>query len=154
MRSFHFSFLFEHLIFWQYFSYRCNVHLNVCTWFKISHFQEVIFRGYEIYRATDQDITVYVPILTCVVIIIFFHGLGRLTCSGIDALPSFPEASTTSSSSRFVVEGVFRESGVVHSFKVDDPVFFCIWVSRLVFQRSPVLFLWHRFLFYPVLGIL
>jgi hypothetical protein len=52
------------------------------------------------------------------IIIIFFfffflHGLGRLTCSGIDALPSFPGASTTSSSSRFVVEVVFRGSGVV-----------------------------------------
>ena len=53
-----------------------------------------------------------------IIIIIFLHGLGRLTCSGIDALPSFPGASTISSSSRFVVEGVFRESGVVHSFKV------------------------------------
>jgi len=53
-------------------------------------------------------------------IIIFLHGLGRLTCSGIDALPSFPGAS----SSRFVVEGVFRESGVVHSFKAVDPVLF------------------------------
>jgi len=26
-------------------------------------------------------------------IIIFLHGLSRLTCSGIDALPSFPGAS-------------------------------------------------------------
>jgi hypothetical protein len=25
-----------------------------------------------------------------IIIIIFFHGLGRLTCAGIDALPSFP----------------------------------------------------------------
>jgi len=56
--------------------------------------------------------------LIIIIIIIFLHGLGRLTCSGIDALPSFPGASTFSSSSRFVVEGVFRESGVVHSFKV------------------------------------
>ena len=32
----------------------------------------------------------------------------------LDALPSFPRTSTISSSSRFVVEGVFRESGVVH----------------------------------------
>ena len=54
------------------------------------------------------------------IIIIFLHGLGRLTCSGIDALPSFPGASTVSSSSRFVVEGVFRGSGIVHSFKVVD----------------------------------
>ena len=57
-------------------------------------------------------------------IIIFLHGLVRLTCSGIDALPSFPGSSTVSSSSRFVVEGVFRESGVVHSFEVVDPVLF------------------------------
>jgi len=55
-------------------------------------------------------------------IIIFLHGLGRLTCSGIDALPSFPGASMVSSFSRFVVEGVFRESGAVLSFKVVDPV--------------------------------
>ena len=52
------------------------------------------------------------------------HGLGSLTCSGIEALPSFPGASTVSSSSRFVVEGVFRESGVVRSFKAVDPVLF------------------------------
>ena len=59
-----------------------------------------------------------------VVVIIFLDGLGRLTSSGIDALPSFPGVSTVSSSSRFVVEGVFRESGVVNSFKVVDPVLF------------------------------
>ena len=50
----------------------------------------------------------------------FFHGLGRLTCSGIDTFPPFLGASTISSSSGFVVEGVFRESGVVHSLKVYD----------------------------------
>ena len=53
------------------------------------------------------------------IIIIFLHGLGRLTCSGIDALPSFPGASTISSSSRFVVEGMFRKSGVVQSFEME-----------------------------------
>ena len=58
------------------------------------------------------------------IIIFFFHGLGCLNFSGIDALPSFPGASTISSSSRFVVEGVFRKSGVVHSFKMVDPVWF------------------------------
>ena len=58
------------------------------------------------------------------IIIIFLHGLGRLTCSDMDALPSFPAASTVCSSSRFVVEGVFRQSGVVHSFKVVDPILF------------------------------
>jgi len=49
-----------------------------------------------------------------IIIIIFLHGLGRLTCSDNDALPSFSGASTVSSFSRFVFEGVFRESGVVH----------------------------------------
>jgi hypothetical protein len=39
-------------------------------------------------------------------------------------LPCFAGASTISSSSSFVVEGVFRNSGVVHSFKVVDPLLF------------------------------
>jgi len=30
-------------------------------------------------------------------IVIFLHGLGRLTCSGIDALPLFPGAVSTMS---------------------------------------------------------
>ena len=68
-------------------------------------------------------------------IIIFLHGLGRLTCSGIDALPSFPGASTVSSSSRFIVEGVFRESGVVHSFKVVDPALF-VFESHVLYSRD------------------
>jgi hypothetical protein len=59
-----------------------------------------------------------------IIVIIFLHGLDRLTCSGIDALPSFLGASTISSPPRFVVEGVFRESCVVHSFKMVDPVLF------------------------------
>jgi hypothetical protein len=50
--------------------------------------------------------------------------LGRLTFSGIDALPSFPGTSTISSPSRLVVEGVFRQSGVVRSFKMVDPALF------------------------------
>jgi len=53
-----------------------------------------------------------------IIIINFLHGLGLLTSSGIDALPSFPGASTISSSSRFVVEGVFWKSGVVHPFEM------------------------------------
>jgi len=70
-----------------------------------------------------------------IIIIIFLHELGRLTCSGIDALPSFPGASTVSSSSRFVVEGVFRESGVVHSFKVVDQVLF-VFESHVLYSRD------------------
>ena len=91
---------------------------------------------------------------TIIIIIIFLlHGLGRLTRSGIDALSSFAGASTVSSYSTFVVEGV---SGVwwCPLFGGGWSSFVCIWVSRLVFQRSPVLFLWHRFLFHPVLCIL
>jgi len=70
-----------------------------------------------------------------IIIIIFLHGLGRLTCSGIEAMPSFPGASTVSSSSRFVVEDVFRQSGVVHSFKVVDPVFF-VFESHVLYSRD------------------
>ena len=75
-------------------------------------------------------------ILIIIIIIIFFlHGLGRLTCSGIDPLPSFAGASTISSSSRFVVEVVFRESGVVHSFKVVGPVLF-VFESHVLYSRD------------------
>ena len=59
-----------------------------------------------------------------IIIIIFLHGLGRLTCSGIDALPSFPGASTVSSSSGFVVKGVSRQPVVIHSLEVVDPILF------------------------------
>ena len=70
------------------------------------------------------------------IIIIFLHGLGRLTCSGSDALPSFPGASAIpSSSSGFVDEGVFRESGVVHSFEVVDPVLF-VFESHVLYSRD------------------
>ena len=64
---------------------------------------------------------------------------GRLTCSGIDALPSFPGGSTVSSSSRFLAEGVFRDSGVVHSFKVVDPVLF-VFESHVLYSRDLSLF--------------
>jgi len=70
-----------------------------------------------------------------VVIIVFLHGLDRLTCSGIDALSSFPGASTISSSSGFVVGGVFRESVVIHSFKVVDPVLF-VFGSNVLYSRE------------------
>jgi len=56
-----------------------------------------------------------------IIIIIFLHGLRRLTCSGNDAAPSFPGASKIPSSPGFVGEGIFREYGVVHSFEVVDP---------------------------------
>jgi len=74
-------------------------------------------------------------IIIIIIIITFLHGLGRLTCSGIDALPSFPGASTISSYSRFVVEGVFREYGVVLSFKVVDPVLF-VSESHVLYSRD------------------
>jgi hypothetical protein len=66
-----------------------------------------------------------------IIIIISLHALGRLTCSDIDALPSFPRSSTISSPSKFVVEGVFRQSGVVRSFEMVDPVWFVFGVHGL-----------------------
>ena len=74
-----------------------------------------------------------------IIIIVFLHGLGRLTCSDIDALPSFPGASTISSSSRLAVQGVFRKSGVVHSFKMVDPVLF-VFGSHVLYSRDLQLF--------------
>ena len=43
--------------------------------------------------------------------------------------------ATISSSSRFVVEGMFQESGVVHSFKVVDPVLF-VFESQVLYSRD------------------
>jgi len=40
-----------------------------------------------------------------------------------------------SSFSRFVVEGVFRKSGVVHSFKVVHPVLF-VFGSHVLYSRD------------------
>ena len=69
------------------------------------------------------------------IIIIFLHGLGHLTRSGIDTLPSFPGASMISSSLRFVVEAMFQESGVVRSFKMVDPVLF-VFGSHVLYSRD------------------
>ena len=77
----------------------------------------------------------YVLPYIIIIIIIFLHGMGHLTCSSIDTLPSFPGASTVSSSSRFVVEGTFWESGVCHSFKVVDPVLF-VFESHVLYSRD------------------
>ena len=86
-------------------------------------------------KRTDFSHNFIIIIIIIIIIIFFFRRLGRLNCSGIDALPSFPRASTISSSSRFVVEGVFRQSRVVHSFKMVDPVLF-VFVSH--FSRSHI----------------
>ena len=56
-------------------------------------------------------------------------------------LPSFPRASTISSSSKVVVEGVFRESDVVHSIKMVDPVLF-VFGSHVFHQRLKKNFSW------------
>jgi hypothetical protein len=39
-------------------------------------------------------------LLLLLLLLLLLHGLGRLICYGIDALPSFPGVSTISSSSR------------------------------------------------------
>ena len=62
---------------------RCNADLSIGTFFNIGLKCTV--------RRTAG--------LIMIIIIIFLHGLGPLTCSGIDALPSFPRTSTISSSS-------------------------------------------------------
>jgi hypothetical protein len=77
----------------------------------------------------------YTEIIIIIIIIIFLHGLGRLTCSVIDESPSFPATSTISSSSRFVVAGAIRESGVVHSIKMVDPVLF-VFGSHVLYSRD------------------
>jgi len=81
-------------------------------------------------KTEQQCINIIIIIIT-----IFLNRLGRLTCSGIDALPSFPGALAISSSSGFVIEGVFRESGVVHSFKVVDPGLF-VFESHVLYSRD------------------
>jgi hypothetical protein len=64
-----------------------------------------------------------------------------LTCSGIEALPLFPRASTISSSSSMsVIEGVFRKSGVVHSFKMVDPVL-VVFGFHVLYSRDLCFFL-------------
>ena len=83
-------------------------------------------------RRRSERCTVIIIII--IITIIFLLGLGRLTCSGIDALPSFPGASTISSSSRFVVEGVFRESG-----RLGDR----IPVGGVIFRNRPYCILLH-----------
>jgi hypothetical protein len=93
-------------------------------------------------QMTDKFVSLLPVILF--IIIFFLQGLGRLTCSGIDASPSFPGTSTVSSSSRFVVEGVFRESGVAHSFKVVDPVLF-VFESHVLYSRDLWFFLYDLF---------
>jgi len=82
-------------------------------------------------------------------IIIFLHGLGCLTCSSIDALPSFSGATTVSSSSRFVVEGVFRVSSVVHSLKAVDAVLFVF--DSTAFYSRDLQFFSHNFASYIIL---
>jgi len=88
------------------------------------------------FRKGGRGPTMFISIIIIIFFFFFFlHGLGRLTCSGIDELPSFPGASTVSSPSRLVVEGVFRKSGVVHSFKKVDPVLF-IFGSHVLYSRA------------------
>ena len=88
-----------------------------------------------------------------IIIIIFLHGLGHLTCSGIDALPSFPGASTIPSSSEFVGEDMFWEFGVVHAFEVVDQ--FCLYLSLTsCIPEISSSCLMSLFLFCPLLCIL
>ena len=73
-----------------------------------------------------------------------------MTCSGIDALPSFPGTSTISSSSGFVVEGVFRQSGVVHSLKAVNRILF-VFGSYILYSRDLWFFLMISLLILSIL---
>jgi hypothetical protein len=68
-----------------------------------------------------------------IIIIIFLHGLG-LTCSGIDALPSFPGASTVSSSCVLLP---WRIVPVFFQFNCPDIFYFTICFPSLTY--CPVL---------------
>ena len=92
-------------------------------------------------RVFPLIITSILKIIITIIIIIFLHGLGRFTCSGIDALPSFPRASMISSSRRFIVEGVFRESGVFRSYKMVFPFFFFVFGSHVLYSEISSSFL-------------
>ena len=85
-----------------------NVPDKICVENQNRHF--MFNSGFVKNCSVYEIITIIIIIIIIIIFIIFLHGLGRFTCSGIDALPSFPGASTISSSSRFVVEGVFREA--------------------------------------------
>ena len=108
----------------------------------VNHFVR-IFLSHLLHYTPPQILrSITLTIIIIIIIIIFLHGLGRLTCSGIDALPSFPRASMISSSSRFIVEGVFRESGVAHSFKMVDPVLF-VFGSHVLYSRDRQFFYYN-----------
>jgi len=116
---------------------------NVSVWDPTAYFKHFMWGSITLEGPEDDS----VRIETCrpstiIIIIIFLHGLGRLTCSGIVALPSFSGASTISSSSRFVVEGVIRQSGVAHSFKVVDPVL-SVFESHVLYSRDLQFFCYH-----------
>jgi len=103
--------------------------MNGCLLQKSHSFTEIPFIWLTIQNLSSTDSEFFN------FIIFIIHGLGHLTCSSIDALTSFPGASRISSSLRFVVEGVFWESGVVHSFKMVVPVLF-VFGSHVLYSRD------------------
>ena len=64
-----------------------------------------------------------------IIIIIILHGLGRLNCSGIDALPSFPGASMISPSSRFVLQGGVCFGSLLLSILSRWLIQFCLYLA-------------------------
>ena len=87
------------------------------------------------YKMLSSSVIYYLTLVIIIIIIIFLHGLRRLTRSGIDALPSFRGGSTISSSTKFIVEGVFQKSGVANCFKMVDPVLF-LFGSQVLYSRE------------------
>jgi hypothetical protein len=87
------------------------------------------------YNPAELNLQHHCAELIITIIIIFLHELGHLICSGINTLPSFPGTSTISSPLRFVVEGMFWQSGVVRYFKIVDPALF-VFGSHVLYCRD------------------
>ena len=91
--------------------------------------------------------------ISIIIIIIILHGLGRLKCSGIDAMPSYSGGVHDLFFLGVCSWGRVSAVWCCPFLQGGWSSFVCIWVSRPVFQRSPVLSLLLRFLFYPALCI-
>ena len=107
----------------------------VFTVFLHYFFYEYLFLFVISVRTAATEWKLNCSIIIIIIIIIILHELGRLTSSDIDALPTFPGASTISLSSWFVVEGVIRQSVVIHSLKAVDPILF-VFGSYILYSRD------------------
>ena len=73
--------------------------------------------------------------IVIIIIINFLHGLGLLIVTALTRCHRFLGRPRSLLPLDFVVEGVFRESGVVHSFKMVDPVLF-VFGSQVLYSTD------------------